>query len=130
MLVEDGGTRRDLPPSLYRSTVSTGAKTAVSLFLLMNILRALVSRLFINERGNSMLNIRKLVTALVLGLVLSLALLTTGFAQTAGHAQQAVATHTSTTQAAHCGGCGWGWGDGGWGWGGGWGGWGSWGWGW
>ena len=72
-----------------------------------------------------MLNIRKLVTALVLGLVLSLALLTTGFAQTANHTQKAVATHTSTAQVAHWGGWGWdgcGCGDGGWGWGGGWGG--------
>ncbi|HEY1348295.1 MAG TPA: hypothetical protein VGF67_01560 [Ktedonobacteraceae bacterium] len=62
----------------------------------------------------------KFIVALALGLMMSLALLTTSFAQSA-HPQAAhIPAHTATAAAATWGGCGgWGWGGcGGWGWGG------------
>jgi hypothetical protein len=80
-----------------------------------------------------MLKLTKCSVALALGLVLSLALLTTSsFAQSAYHTTNQV---TQTTARTAWGGWGWGgWGWGGWGWGypmyrmyGGWGGWGGWG---
>lgn len=68
----------------------------------------------------------KFVVALALCLMMSLALFTTSFAQSANHQVASNTAHTAVATTARWGG-GWGWGGGGWGWGGGWGG--GWGWG-
>ena len=100
---------------------SAEAKKVVSLLLLMGITCSEMQR-----RGNSMANFRKFVAALALGLILSLALLTSSFAHTTNQStatQKAVAANTSIqaiaqTATQHAwGGYGYGFG-----WGGGWGG--------
>lgn len=63
----------------------------------------------------------KFIVALALGLMMSLALLTTSFAQSAHHQTASTTAHTAVASSARWGGWGWGWGGWGgcgWGWGG------------
>lgn len=66
----------------------------------------------------------KFIVALALGLMMSLALLTTSFAQSANYQATGITAHRAVATTARWGGWGWnGWGWNSWGWGG-WGGWG------